>query len=170
MGVVYSAPGNYSLAYKYLQDGVELIKIENQRRKQKSEPQIEMEPMRGLQHLGNLERSWGNFAKALDHYEEAVRVGREAWAKPFDVKLPFNQAYLVDLLVDLGTLYGQLRQYDQAQATFQEALDRSAEKVARSRAFPCGAGNIPRSVRPQPSTGHAAVDGADAVEPGRPCS
>jgi CHAT domain-containing protein/Tfp pilus assembly protein PilF len=90
-----------------------------------------MEPMRGLQHLGSLERSWGNLAKALDHYEEAVRVGREAWAKPFDVKWPFNQAYLVDLLVDVGTLYGQLRQYDQAQATFQEALDRSRQLGTR---------------------------------------
>lgn len=121
IGVVYSALGNYSLAYKYLQEGLRRSKLID----------LKMEQTRGLQHLGNLERSWGNLAKALQCYEQAVRVGREA----YDVQ--YNRAYLVDALSDLGALYGQLRRYDEAHAAFREALDvgrqlRTRRLIARS--------------------------------------
>lgn len=106
IGAVYSALGNYVMAFKYLQDVLEWGKFHNDK----------MNQTRALQQLGNLERSWGNLARALECYEEAVRVGREAYDQLY------NRAYLVEALNDLATLYAQLRRYDQAHAAFQEAL------------------------------------------------
>jgi CHAT domain-containing protein/Tfp pilus assembly protein PilF len=125
MGVVYSALGNHSLAFKHLQDGLEQINLIPQR-----DPHSQtMEITRALQHLGNLEREWGNLTKALEHYDEAVRVGREVSSKPYDPDSSekYNRAYLVDALNDLGTLYGQQRMYNRAQAAFQEALAMSRQ-------------------------------------------
>lgn len=105
-GAVYSALGNYSMAFKYLQDVLEQGENFNDK----------MNQTRALQYLGNLERSWGNFTKALECYEKAIRVGRTAYDQPY------NQAYLVEALNNLGVLYGQQRRSDRAHAVFQEAL------------------------------------------------
>ena len=63
--------------------------------------------------------------------EEAVRLGREAYDKPYSRANPYNRAYLVEALNDLGTLYGQQGRYDKAQAAFQEALDISRQLQTR---------------------------------------
>jgi CHAT domain-containing protein/Flp pilus assembly protein TadD len=121
LGAAYIAIGNYSMALKCLRYVLDQGKLYNDT----------MNQTRTLQHLGNLERSWGNHSNALKYYEEAIRVARQSYTQPY------NRAYLVDALNDLGALYAQVKRFARARASFQEALAVSRELGTRRLIAQC---------------------------------
>lgn len=109
LGVVHEALGNYAAAYRFFLEAER--HIESDRRA--------MNETRLFEHLGNLERMWGDKGKAFEFYERSLQAIGKANDHPYN---PYNLAYYVEASVRLALLSEEEERYVQAVEKLQEAL------------------------------------------------
>ena len=106
LGDMYLNKGNYELAYRFTVDAIRVLDT------------IVEEPWRDAdaqRQLGNIEYLRGNYDRALEHYNNALKVYKET----------DDNIYAGHTYVDLGSVAHELERFDEAIAYYNKGLEYS---------------------------------------------
>ena len=117
LGIVLEAGAEYSNALGHFYRALGMLDVNKS--KMGNTGSVSMAETRLFQHLGNLERIWGDKTLALRHYERALAAANIASTQPY------NRAYYVDTLIDFAGVFAEFGNHQRAREILQQALAES---------------------------------------------